>query len=174
MADNDALLTNQMPHSPQAEQAVLGSMLIDADCVKDVMDQLQTQDFYLRTNRDIFETIYQMFVYSKPIDGVTVAGEMEKNGKSNEQTRSYLVQLMEVTPTSAATRVSGSKFAARILETSTIKSEQSQSSHSFLVRVENGLFNLYAPLILFVGESKNQRNNSGSRIGTPRPDKITI
>ena len=101
MADNDALLANQMPHSPQAEQAVLGSMLIDADCVKDVMDQLQTQDFYLRTNRDIFETIYQMFVYSKPIDGVTVAGEMEKNGKSNEQTRSYLVQLMEVTPTSA-------------------------------------------------------------------------
>ena len=101
MADNDALLTNQMPHSPQAEQAVLGSMLIDSDCVKDVMDQLQTQDFYLRTNRDIFETIYQMFVYSKPIDGVTVAGEMEKNGKSNEQTRSYLVQLMEVTPTSA-------------------------------------------------------------------------
>lgn len=101
MADNDALLTNQMPHSPQAEQAVLGSMLIDADCVKDVMDQLQTQDFYLRTNRDIFETIYQMFVYSKPIDGVTVAGEMEKNGKSNDQTRSYLVQLMEVTPTSA-------------------------------------------------------------------------
>ena len=101
MADNDALLTNQMPHSPQAEQAVLGSMLIDADCVKDVMDQLQTQDFYLRTNRDIFETIYQMFVYSKPIDGVTVAGEMEKNGKSNEQTRAYLVQLMEVTPTSA-------------------------------------------------------------------------
>ena len=101
MAENDVLLTNQMPHSPQAEQAVLGSMLIDADCVKDVMDQLQTQDFYLRTNRDIFETIYQMFVYSKPIDGVTVAGEMEKNGKSNEQTRSYLVQLMEVTPTSA-------------------------------------------------------------------------
>ena len=101
MADNDALLTNQMPHSPQAEQAVLGSMLIDADCAKAVMDQLQTQDFYLRTNRDIFETIYQMFVYSKPIDGVTVAGEMEKNGKSNEQTRSYLVQLMEVTPTSA-------------------------------------------------------------------------
>ena len=102
MANNtDALLTPSMPHSPQAEQAVLGSMLIDADCVKDVMDQLQTQDFYLRTNRDIFETIYQMFVYSKPIDGVTVAGEMEKNGKSNEQTRSYLVQLMEVTPTSA-------------------------------------------------------------------------
>ena len=90
------------------------------------------------------------------------------------QTLPLAANTREVTPTSAAIRVRGSKFAARILETSTIKSEQSQSSHSFLVRVENGLFNLYTPLILFVGESKNQRNNSGSRIGTPRPDKITI
>ena len=97
----DELLVRQMPHSPQAEQAVLGSMLIDADCVKDVMDQLQPEDFYLRPNREIFETIYSMFVYSKPVDGVTVAGEMEKNGLYNDNTRPYLLQLMEVTPTSA-------------------------------------------------------------------------
>ncbi|MBE6971635.1 MAG: replicative DNA helicase [Ruminococcaceae bacterium] len=97
----DELLVRQMPHSPQAEQAVLGSMLIDADCVKDVMDQLQPEDFYLRQNREIFETIYSMFIYSKPIDGVTVAGEMEKNGLYNDATRPYLLQLMEVTPTSA-------------------------------------------------------------------------
>ena len=97
----DELLVRQMPHSPEAEQAVLGSMLIDADCVKDVMDQLRPEDFYLRANREIFETIYSMFVYSKPIDGVTVAGEMEKNGLYNDNTRSYLLQLMEVTPTSA-------------------------------------------------------------------------
>ena len=101
MSVSDAILTNQMPHSPEAEQAVLGSMLIDADCVKDVMDKLQAQDFYLRTNREIFETIYQMFVYSRPIDGVTVAGELEKSGLSNDNTRAYLLQLMEVTPTSA-------------------------------------------------------------------------
>ena len=37
----DELLLRQMPHSTEAEQAVLGSMLIDAACVKDVMDQLQ-------------------------------------------------------------------------------------------------------------------------------------
>ena len=97
----DELLLRQMPHSPQAEQAVLGSMLIDANCVKDVMDQLRSEDFYLKQNREIFETIYSMFVYSKPIDGVTVAGEMEKLGIYNENTRSYLLQMMEVTPTSA-------------------------------------------------------------------------
>ena len=97
----DELLMRAMPHSPEAEQAVLGSMLIDADCVKDVMDKLQPEDFYLRQNREIFETIYTMFIYSKPIDGVTVAGEMEKNGLYTDTTRSYLLQLMEVTPTSA-------------------------------------------------------------------------
>ena len=98
---NEDLLIRQMPHSLEGEQAVLGSMLIDAECVKDVMDQLRPEDFYLRANREIFETIYSMFVYSKPIDGVTVAGEMEKNGLYNDNTRSYLLQLMEVTPTSA-------------------------------------------------------------------------
>ena len=97
----DDLLLRQAPHSPQAEQAVLGSMLIDPDCIKDVMDKLQPEDFYLRANRDIFETIYHMFIYSRPIDGVTVAGEMEKNGVYNDNTRDYLVQLMDVTPTSA-------------------------------------------------------------------------
>jgi replicative DNA helicase len=98
----DDLLLRQLPHSLEGEQAVLGSMLIDADCVKDVMDRLRPEDFYLRQNREIFETIYSMFIYSKPIDGVTVAGEMEKNGTYDEHTtKNYLVQLMEITPTSA-------------------------------------------------------------------------
>ena len=97
----DELLSRAMPHSPEAEQAVLGSMLIDADCIKDVMDKLQPQDFYLQQNREIFETIYSMFIHSRPIDGVTVAREMEKNGVYRDDTRAYLLQLMEVTPTSA-------------------------------------------------------------------------
>ena len=102
MPVEELLARQAMPHSIDAEQAVLGSMLIDADCVKDVMDKLQPEDFYLRQNREIFETIYTMFSYSRPIDGLTVAEEMQKNGAYDPQTtRSYLAQLMEVTPTSA-------------------------------------------------------------------------
>ena len=98
----DILTRQAMPHSIDAEQAVLGSMLIDATCVKDVMDKLQPEDFYLRQNREIFETIYTMFSYSRPIDGLTVAEEMQKNGVYDPQTtRSYLAQLMEITPSSA-------------------------------------------------------------------------
>ncbi|MDE7242552.1 MAG: replicative DNA helicase [Oscillospiraceae bacterium] len=98
----DELLSRQMPHNLEAEQAVLGAMLIDADCIKDVMDKLQPDDFYIQQNREIFETVYTMFSYSKPIDGVTVADEMQKNGVYQEDvTRSYLAQLIEMTPTSA-------------------------------------------------------------------------
>ena len=101
MAIEDILL-KQMPHSLEGEQAVLGSMLIDPDCVKDVMDKLCPSDFYLRQNREIFETIYSMFTYAKPIDGITVCEEMRRVGTYDEQTtRSYLAQLMEITPTSA-------------------------------------------------------------------------
>ena len=99
---NEDLLLRQMPHSLEGEQAVLGSMLIDERCVKDVMDKLRPSDFYLRQNRDIFETIYSMFTYAKPIDGITVCEEMQKAGTYDENTtRSYLAQLMEITPTSA-------------------------------------------------------------------------
>ena len=100
--DSEDLLTRQMPHSLEGEQAVLGSMLIDPECIKDVMDKLQPGDFYLRQNREIFEAIYSMFSYARPVDGITVAEELRKNGTYDEQTtRRYLAELMEITPTSA-------------------------------------------------------------------------
>ena len=102
---NEDLLLRQMPHSLEGEQAVLGSMLIDPDCVKLVMETLRPADFYLRQNREIFETIYHMFSYARPIDGLTVADELRKAGLYDENTtRDYLAQLMEITPTSANVR----------------------------------------------------------------------
>ena len=77
----------QMPHSLEAEQSVLGSMLIDANCVKDVMEQLRPDDFYLKQNREIFETIYSMFVYSKPIDGVTARARWRKTAPMRKARR---------------------------------------------------------------------------------------
>ena len=102
MPMEDDILYRRTPHSLEAEQAVLGSMLIDADCVKDVMEKLRPEDFYLRRNREVFETIQTMFLYSRPIDALTVVGEMEKNGADDvAATRAYLAELMQVTPTSA-------------------------------------------------------------------------
>nr|DAG00013.1 MAG TPA: DnaB-like replicative helicase [Siphoviridae sp. ctBeL15] len=91
----------QQDYSADAERAVIGSMLIDAACVKDLMKCLEGEDFFIQTNQDIFETVRRMYVAAKPIDGVTVADELERAGKYSSETRSYLVQCMEITPTSA-------------------------------------------------------------------------
>ena len=102
MAMDEELLTRQMPHSVEAEQAVLGSMLIDARCIPVVIEKLRSEDFYLRQNRDIYETIYAMFSLSETIDPVTVLDKMRLHGVFDENTsRSYILQLMEVTPTAA-------------------------------------------------------------------------
>ncbi len=98
----DELLLKQMPHSTEAEQSTLGAMLIDARCIPQVVEALKPDDFYLRQNREIFETIYAMFSLSQPVDPVTVLEQMKLNGVYDENTsRNYLLQLLEITPTAA-------------------------------------------------------------------------
>ncbi len=99
------LLARQAPHSLEAEQAVLGSMLIDSRCVNEVVGLLRPEDFYLQTNREIYETIYAMFAYSQVIDPVTVLDKMRERGVFDEQSSAkYIAQLMEITPTAANVR----------------------------------------------------------------------
>ena len=57
----DEILSKQMPHSVEAEQSVIGSMLIDASCIPDVIGMLKSSDFYIKANQEIFETIYSQF-----------------------------------------------------------------------------------------------------------------
>ena len=100
--ETDELLLRQLPHSVEAEQAVLGSMLIDPRCVSEVIDKLRPDDFYIRQNKEIYETIYSMFNYSLTIDPVTVLENMKQNGYYDEnQSRGYILQLMDTTPTAA-------------------------------------------------------------------------
>ncbi len=99
---DEELLMRQLPHSVEAEQAVLGSMLIDSRCVPQVIEHLRPEDFYLRQNRDIYETIYSMFSFSATIDPVTVLEQMRQNGVYDENnSRNYILQLMDTTPTAA-------------------------------------------------------------------------
>ena len=78
--EENALLARQVPHSLEAEQSVLGAMLIDSRCVPNVIGVLRPEDFYLQQNRDIFETIYSMFNFSEAIDPVTVLNKMKERG----------------------------------------------------------------------------------------------
>ncbi len=97
----EELLSRQLPHSLQAEQAVLGSMLIDSRCVTEVIGLLRPDDFFLEQNKNIYETIYTMFNYSETIDPVTVLDKLKQRGQGDDRTAAYLMQLMEITPTAA-------------------------------------------------------------------------
>ena len=98
----DELFSRQMPHSLEAEQAVLGSILIDSRCTAQVIAALKPDDFYTELNRGIYGVIASMFNFAKPIDAVTVLDEMKLQGIYNAQSsQSYLVELMNVTPTAA-------------------------------------------------------------------------
>lgn len=97
----DELLSKQMPHSIEAEQAVLGSILIDSRCVSDVLLILGASDFYLEINREIYETVVSMFNNSKVIDAVTVLDNLKRQSGIKADLQGYLIELMNITPTAA-------------------------------------------------------------------------
>ena len=97
----EELLGRQAPHSASAEQAVIGSMLIDTRCIPDVIERLKGSEFYIQQNKDIFDTIYAMFSYGQTIDPITVLDQMKVRGVFTEQSTAYIAELMRITPTAA-------------------------------------------------------------------------
>ena len=101
---DEELLARQLPHSVEAEQSVLGSILVDSRCITDVIGLVQPDDFFLQQNREIFEVVYSMFNFSQAIDPVTVLDKMRENGVYHDNSRDYIMQLMQITPTAANAR----------------------------------------------------------------------
>lgn len=81
----------------EAEQAVLGSMLIDASCIRAVLPKLREDDFWSEKNQLIWSAIQSMEMSGTRVDALTVLPVI---GETNEN-REYLAELMEITPTSA-------------------------------------------------------------------------
>ena len=89
----------QVPQDLTAEQSLLGAMLVDPNCIPEVIEQVRSDDFYADENKRIFETIYSMFNGAKRIDPVTVLDELTSAGYYDEAGgRAYLFQLMDITP----------------------------------------------------------------------------
>ena len=97
----DELLGKKVPFSAQAEQAVIGSVLIDPDCIPSVMERLRADEFYGKLNRDIYDTVYSMFAYGMTVDPVTVLGQMRVRGVYQDNCEQYMAEVMRMTPTAA-------------------------------------------------------------------------
>jgi replicative DNA helicase len=90
------------PHSIEAEQSVLGSMLIDPDSWDKVAELVTDNDFYNRSHQIIFRAITRLLNRSDPIDLITVSEELEKHDELDDAGGfAYLGELAKNTPSSA-------------------------------------------------------------------------
>lgn len=90
------------PHSIEAEQSVLGSMLIAPDSWDKVAEVVIEQDFYNRSHQIIFRGIIRLLSASQPVDLITVSEELEKHGELDEAGGfAYLGELAKNTPSAA-------------------------------------------------------------------------
>lgn len=68
------------PHNLEAEQSVLGAMILDKDAIVDASEILQADEFYKEAHREIFTGIIALFNKNEPVDLVTLSHELESRG----------------------------------------------------------------------------------------------
>jgi replicative DNA helicase len=90
------------PHSREAEESVIGAVLLSEEAVNEVMDRIHPPDFYVPAHQAIFEAMRELFDANQPIDAVTVSetlrrrGELEKVGGV-----AYLTRLVDIVPSTS-------------------------------------------------------------------------
>ena len=93
------------PHSVEAEQSVLGGILLDSTAWDKITDVLQESDFYRYEHRLIFHHIWQLTDHAKPVDVITVAESLESNAELDKAGGlSYLGSLAQNVPSAANIR----------------------------------------------------------------------
>lgn len=141
-----------IPHDLAAEQAVLGAMLWSADAISDVVDVVDSSDFYRPNHAAIFDVIVRLFAAGQPSDPVTVADALDKAGSLERVGgRAYLHTLSAATVSS----LNGSHYAGivaekallrRLWETSTRTAETAVGSvadaRELLDRAQSDMFAL--------------------------------
>lgn len=98
--ESDLLLQRKLPYSAEAEQSVLGCILIAPEKFSDIAGIVNSEDFYLQEHQQIFRAMQQLFLESRDIDLVTLIDEMVKHGisGSQEEAKNYIRLIAENTP----------------------------------------------------------------------------
>ena len=102
---DEALIKKVMPHSEEAEQSVIGSMIMDGEAIVTAMEILVPGDFYGRQYGILFEAVTELFADAKPVDLVTLRDKLkEKDVPQELYSIEFLADLVRVVPTSANVR----------------------------------------------------------------------
>jgi len=92
----------RLPYSVEAEQAVLGAILIDPKCLSEVAVQMSTEYFYIPQHKEIYAAMSSMYELSQTIDFVSLLEKLKNDGVYDEAGgKAYLTQLVQTVPSSA-------------------------------------------------------------------------
>ena len=91
--------TRDLPYSPEAEAAVLGSILIDSSCLNVVMSMIKPQSFFLEKNKAIFGCMSDLYNSDITVDVVTLCDELKKQGLYEQiGSKEYLLEIIQSVP----------------------------------------------------------------------------
>ena len=140
------------PNDVEAEQAVLGSMLLDNEAVINAIDTLKSEDFYREENKLIFLAMVSLYNRNEPIDVITVKDELVSLGKLEAcGGLEYIVNLSDKVPTTANVetyiKIVEEKATLRCLiktsnELIDLGYDQTLEVDEIVERAEKGVFNL--------------------------------
>ena len=107
-----------LPHDLEAEESVLGSVLIDGECMTRLVPLLKGGDFYRERNQLCFDAAMSLFQRDQAVDQVTLAGELQRTEKLDlVGGMAYLSHLVSITPTS----VHAEDYAQAVSRTSNMR-----------------------------------------------------
>lgn len=117
MAD-ETILKRILPHSVEAEQAVIGSMIMDRDAIVAVSEMLVADDFYSKQYGILFESMVELNNEYKPVDLVTLQNRLkEKDVPPEVSSLDYVKEILDSVPTSANVR----HYAEIVKENATLR-----------------------------------------------------
>lgn len=93
-----------LPHNDEAEQSVLGAILIDKNAIVTVSELLSEKDFYNDINGIIYNSMLILYEQRRPIDLLTLTEQLKKTKELKKVDTSYLTDLVEKVPTAANVR----------------------------------------------------------------------
>lgn len=149
----EALIRRTLPHSPEAERAVIGSMIMDRDAVLAASEILHSGDFYEHQYGIIFDAIVELFNEGKPVDLVTLQERLREKGVPEEiSDMEYVRELLDAVTTSANVKyhagiVSDKALLRRLIKASEEVADscylQQEGMDAILENAEKKMFELF-------------------------------
>ncbi|MFY9214337.1 MAG: replicative DNA helicase [Tissierellaceae bacterium] len=140
------------PHSIEAEQSVLGSMILDKEAINTAIEILRPEDFYKEANGEIFEAILVLFNKNEPVDLITLSEELKRRGTlENVGGVTYLANLSSGVHTTLNTKYYCNIVEEKSLLRQLIKSsneimgkayEDSEDVHAIIEKAEKDIFDI--------------------------------